>query len=169
MQDGHPHLLTKIWSTQCRTSSQGMTSAWSMVLYTVTKCVTHCLNCSGAAGRIPAGFNGCVGLKATVGRVSTTGVVPACASLDCLTCLATTVRDATTVMQIMQVCSYSCACKYLQTACKGSVHACMPASLVVAQRPNGLCMPMVLLSGMISQLRTVLETVPVLHKAMQHV
>ncbi len=56
-----------------------------------------------SAGRIPAGFNGCVGLKATVGRVSTTGVVPACASLDCLTCFATNVRDAATVMQIMQV------------------------------------------------------------------
>jgi len=44
-----------------------------------------------------------VGLKGTVGRVSTTGVVPACASLDCLTCFATNVRDAATVMQIMQV------------------------------------------------------------------
>ena len=38
-----------------------------------------------------------------MGRVSTTGVVPACASLDCLTCFAATVRDAATVVQIMQV------------------------------------------------------------------
>ncbi|KAA6421491.1 MAG: allophanate hydrolase [Trebouxia sp. A1-2] len=57
---------------------------------------------TAGSGRIPAGFNGCVGLKATVGRVSTTGVVPACASLDCLTCFATNVRDAATVMQVMQ-------------------------------------------------------------------
>lgn len=57
---------------------------------------------TAGSGRIPAGFNGCVGLKATVGRVSTTGVVPACASLDCLTCFASNVRDAATVMQIMQ-------------------------------------------------------------------
>lgn len=57
---------------------------------------------TAGSGRIPAGFNGCVGLKATVGRVSTTGVVPACASLDCLTCFASNVRDAASVMQIMQ-------------------------------------------------------------------
>ena len=67
-------------------------------------------------GRIPAGFNGCVGLKATLGRVSTTGVVPACASLDCLTCFATTVRDAATVVQIMQAsclpCSHAALCSY---------------------------------------------------------
>ncbi|KAL3157245.1 hypothetical protein ABBQ38_001481 [Trebouxia sp. C0009 RCD-2024] len=57
---------------------------------------------TAGSGRIPAGLNGCVGLKGTVGRVSTTGVVPACASLDCLTCFATCVRDAATVVQIMQ-------------------------------------------------------------------
>ena len=62
--------------------------------------------CCSGAGRIPAGLNGCVGLKGTVGRVSTTGVVPACASLDCLTCFAATVRDAASVMQIMQVLTY---------------------------------------------------------------
>lgn len=61
------------------------------------------LCCGGGAGRIPSGLNGCVGLKGTVGRVSTTGVVPASASLDCLTCFAATVRDAAKVVQIMQV------------------------------------------------------------------
>lgn len=91
------------------------------------------LYCFVSAGRIPAGFNGCVGLKATVGRVSTTGVVPACASLDCLTCLATNVRDAATVMQIMQVCSYRCACTYSPTPCEGNVYACMHISLAIAQ------------------------------------
>lgn len=71
-----------------------------------------------AAGRIPAGFNGCVGLKATVGRVTTDGVVPACASLDCLTCFACCVRDAATVVQIMQVCMLACMhalCAVLRT------------------------------------------------------
>ena len=52
-----------------------------------------------------------MGLKGTVGRVSTTGVVPACASLDCLTCFATTVRDAASVVQIMQVILTSLAVK----------------------------------------------------------
>ena len=47
-------------------------------------------------------FNGCVGVKATVGRISTTGVVPACASLDCVSVFAQTVADAATVIRIAQ-------------------------------------------------------------------
>ena len=54
------------------------------------------------AGRVPAMFNGCVGVKATVGRISTTGVVPACASLDCVSVFAQTVADAATVIRIAQ-------------------------------------------------------------------
>ena len=37
---------------------------------------------------IPAGFNGVVGVKPTVGRVSTRGVVPNCRSLDCVSIFA---------------------------------------------------------------------------------
>ncbi len=39
---------------------------------------------TAGSGRVPAGFNGLVGLKPTPGRVSTAGVVPACRSLDCV-------------------------------------------------------------------------------------
>ena len=56
-----------------------------------------------AAGRIPAQFNGCVGIKPTVGMVTTQGVVPACQSLDCISCFARSVDDAATVIQLMQV------------------------------------------------------------------
>jgi allophanate hydrolase len=52
---------------------------------------------TAGSGRVPAAFNGLVGLKPTRGLISTRGVVPACASLDCVSILATTVTDAATV------------------------------------------------------------------------
>ena len=55
------------------------------------------------SGRIPAMFNGCVGVKPTVGRLSTTGVVPACVSLDCVSVFAQTVEDAATVTRLARV------------------------------------------------------------------
>ena len=53
-------------------------------------------------GRVPAMLNGCVGIKPTVGKVSTLGVVPACRSLDCVSCFARTVEDASRIVEIMQ-------------------------------------------------------------------
>ncbi|MHC5903759.1 allophanate hydrolase [Streptomyces sp. S6] len=49
---------------------------------------------TAGSGRVPAAFNGIVGLKPTKGLVPTTGVVPACASLDCVTIFARTLREA---------------------------------------------------------------------------
>ncbi|QNP73692.1 allophanate hydrolase [Streptomyces roseirectus] len=49
---------------------------------------------TAGSGRVPAAFNGIVGLKPTKGSVSTHGVVPACASLDCVTVFARTVNEA---------------------------------------------------------------------------
>ncbi|MEV2218054.1 allophanate hydrolase [Streptomyces sp. NPDC050997] len=49
---------------------------------------------TAGSGRIPAAFNGIVGLKPTRGLVPTTGVVPACASLDCVTVFARTLPEA---------------------------------------------------------------------------
>jgi allophanate hydrolase len=49
---------------------------------------------TAGSGRIPAAFNGIVGLKPTPGLVSTTGVVPACRSLDCVSVFARTVDAA---------------------------------------------------------------------------
>jgi allophanate hydrolase len=39
---------------------------------------------TAGSGRVPAGFNNIVGLKPTRGMLSTTGLVPACRSLDCI-------------------------------------------------------------------------------------
>ena len=44
---------------------------------------------TAGSGRVPAALNGIVGLKPSVGAVSTRGVVPACRSLDCVSVFAT--------------------------------------------------------------------------------
>lgn len=53
---------------------------------------------TAGSGRVPAAFNGIVGLKPTRGLVSTAGVMPACRSLDCVSVLAHTVEDAARVL-----------------------------------------------------------------------
>ena len=55
---------------------------------------------TAGSGRIPASFNNLVGLKPTRGVLSTSGVVPACRSLDCVSVFALTVADAADVAQI---------------------------------------------------------------------
>jgi allophanate hydrolase len=49
---------------------------------------------TAGSGRVPAGLNNIVGLKPSLGLVSTTGVVPACRSLDCVSLFALTADDA---------------------------------------------------------------------------
>ncbi|NUS18813.1 MAG: allophanate hydrolase [Mesorhizobium sp.] len=55
---------------------------------------------TAGSGRIPAGLNNIVGLKPTVGALSTTGVVPACRTLDCVSVFALTVDDAYAVFSV---------------------------------------------------------------------
>ena len=43
---------------------------------------------TAGSGRVPAAANGIVGIKPTRGRLSLSGVVPACASLDCVSVFA---------------------------------------------------------------------------------
>ena len=52
------------------------------------------------SGRVPAAFTNLVGLKPSRGLLSTTGVVPACRSLDCVSVFGLTVEDAATVAQL---------------------------------------------------------------------
>ncbi|MUM16199.1 allophanate hydrolase [Mycobacterium sp. CBMA271] len=56
---------------------------------------------TAGSGRVPAGLQGIVGIKPTVGVISTEGVVPACESYDCVTIFASTLATANTAMAAM--------------------------------------------------------------------
>lgn len=57
---------------------------------------------TAGSGRVPAAFNNIVGLKPSLGRLSTQGVVPACRSLDCVSIFALTAGDAASVMSVAE-------------------------------------------------------------------
>jgi allophanate hydrolase len=56
---------------------------------------------TAGSGRVPAGLNNIVGLKPSVGAVSSMGVVPACRTLDCVSVFALTVDDAWRAYAVM--------------------------------------------------------------------
>ncbi|WP_101524636.1 allophanate hydrolase [Nocardioides houyundeii] len=56
---------------------------------------------TAGSGRVPAAFQGLVGIKPTLGVVSTAGVVPACRSWDAVTIFARDLDTAETAMGIM--------------------------------------------------------------------
>ncbi|WP_151446012.1 allophanate hydrolase [Lacisediminimonas profundi] len=53
---------------------------------------------TAGSGRVPAGFNNIVGLKPSRGLLSTRGVLPACAHIDCPSIFARTVAEAVHVL-----------------------------------------------------------------------
>lgn len=56
---------------------------------------------TAGSGRIPALFNNIVGLKPSLGLVSTVGVVPACRTLDCVSVFAQTTDDCWAVLAVI--------------------------------------------------------------------
>jgi len=56
---------------------------------------------TAGSGRVPAGLNNIVGLKPSLGLISTHGVVPACRTLDCVSIFALTVDDAWLALSVM--------------------------------------------------------------------
>ena len=54
---------------------------------------------TAGSGRVPAAFNNLVGMKPTRGLLSTSGVVPACRTLDCVTILTRTCQEAQVVFE----------------------------------------------------------------------
>ena len=68
---------------------------------TASGVVTFALGTDTAgSGRVPACFNNLVGLKPSKGLLSTSGVVPACKSLDCVSIFGLTADDARTVFSV---------------------------------------------------------------------
>jgi allophanate hydrolase len=55
---------------------------------------------TAGSGRVPAAFNNIVGLKPSLGLLSTTGLVPACRSVDCMTIMSLTCEDARTIASV---------------------------------------------------------------------
>jgi allophanate hydrolase len=56
---------------------------------------------TAGSGRVPAAFNGIVGVKPTRGLISTGGVLPACRSLDCVTTFTRTVTAARAALDVL--------------------------------------------------------------------
>lgn len=56
---------------------------------------------TAGSGRVPAMLNNIVGLKPSLGLMSTFGVVPACRTLDCVSVFSLTVDDAVTALNVM--------------------------------------------------------------------
>lgn len=57
---------------------------------------------TAGSGRVPAMLNNIIGLKPSLGLVSTAGVVPACRTLDCVSIFAMTVDDATMALDVIE-------------------------------------------------------------------
>ncbi len=57
---------------------------------------------TGGSGRIPAGFNGIVGIKPTIGLVSSRGLVPNCPTLDCVSIFCNSVHDGETILGLIE-------------------------------------------------------------------
>jgi allophanate hydrolase len=56
---------------------------------------------TAGSGRVPAMLNNIVGLKPSLGLMSTFGVVPACRTLDCVSIFSLNVDDAVTALNVM--------------------------------------------------------------------
>lgn len=57
---------------------------------------------TAGSGRVPAAFNGLVGLKPSKGLLSTRGVLPACRSLDCVSVFTHRVDQAEAVLSVAE-------------------------------------------------------------------
>ena len=57
---------------------------------------------TAGSGRIPAAFNNLIGLKPSCGRLPSTGVVPACRTLDTISVFAVTAADAASVLAVAE-------------------------------------------------------------------
>jgi len=83
---------------------------------------------TAGSGRVPAMLNRTVGWKAAPGEWSLGGVVPACASLDCVSVFTHTVQDAACVDRI---------CRQQDDQCEWM----RPAAAPVVRPPERICLP----------------------------
>ncbi|HPU21813.1 MAG TPA: allophanate hydrolase [Thermoclostridium caenicola] len=63
---------------------------------------------TAGSGRVPAALNGLIGYKPAIGAWSTKGVVPACASIDCVSVFANTLEDVKLIDSIVRGVDEAC-------------------------------------------------------------
>lgn len=78
----------------------GGSSSGSAVAVAKAMCTFSLGTDTAGSGRVPAAFNNVFGVKPTKGLLSTSGVVPACRSLDCVSVFAGTAEDGETVLAV---------------------------------------------------------------------
>lgn len=81
----------------CGGSSSGSAVSVAANLVSFTVCTD-----TGGSTRVPAALNGVVGLKPTLGTISTEGLLPACKNIDCVCVIARTMDDAEHVWNVMK-------------------------------------------------------------------
>lgn len=57
---------------------------------------------TGGSGRIPAGFNGIIGIKPTVGLISSRGLVPNCPTLDCPSIFCNSIAEGRILLGLIE-------------------------------------------------------------------
>jgi len=80
----------------------GGSSSGSAVAVAAGLCAFALGTDTAGSGRVPAACNNIVGLKPSIGRISTAGVVPACKSLDCVAIFASSAADAMQVLAVAE-------------------------------------------------------------------
>jgi allophanate hydrolase len=78
----------------------GGSSSGSAIAVAKSLCTFSLGTDTAGSGRVPAAFNNLVGLKPTRGLLSTSGVVPACRSIDCVSIFSKTARDARAIWEV---------------------------------------------------------------------
>ena len=89
---------------------------------------------TAGSGRVPAMLNNIVGLKPSLGLISTSGVVPACRTLDCVSIFSLTVDDA--MMALAAMAAHDAADPYSRGLPLGIVNA-FPEKLRLAVPRDG--------------------------------
>jgi allophanate hydrolase len=89
---------------------------------------------TAGSGRVPAALNGIVGLKPSLGALSTSGVVPACRTLDTISIFARDVADAFAVYQ--EACAFDEADAYSRSFPRPSLSAFPSGFRLGVPRPD---------------------------------
>ena len=90
---------------------------------------------TAGSGRVPAGLNNIVGVKPSLGLVSTTGVLPACRTLDCVSIFALNSDDAFAVLGA--IAGPDPTDPYSKSRPLGSLDTPPPAPRIAAPNENG--------------------------------